>query len=511
MRNKLSKIQYILIAIFVISLSMFVGCNDFTDYPTSSGGGSGHSEGPVEIVEFDVPESATAEINEYYEFPFIMAVGSDNENYKPDISVYYNDENKTSEIEEGITRKIKISKIGKWRVDYSVTIDEKTVTKSTNITVGDNIAPSILVSDYEKMNEINAEITLPEIRVEDNSGEEISPVIEKVMLNGVEIENTISDNKLILNKRGKYNIVVSATDDSQNRAVENIVYYVPDERDRFGIVEDFELLLPSEKDMFTDAGTYLAIDDKNPSDCRLRWMGEGLWPSLYFSKSYMQKIAERYDTFAVDVMLENYEGAEKTDVYFMFEGEVYGDYKHIGANEKITMRISSDDILKLIAKMPSEKEQDEKFKNTIKIGINNKSSSQMVNVYFDNIRGEYARRDVIEAGGKYGFNDEGVTNIVEGEKIDNMLSLFDVKLDKVLYDGKEVTNGVCREGCGYIAFNGKHENGIYTIIYDTLPKDPEQQREGKLSLEIKYNAPSNKVGDIEDFENLDLPLCSIGK
>lgn len=113
------------------------------------------------------------------------------------------------------------SKAGVYVVTHTITYgtnNAKTMSKSFNITVTDTSAPKLdEESKYrmENLVELGTTIDLTNIKISDNSGETITPKFT-VKFNEEIVD--VQDNKFVADKKGCYEIIVDATDSSNNKS-----------------------------------------------------------------------------------------------------------------------------------------------------------------------------------------------------------------------------------------------------------------------------------------------------
>ncbi|HHX79803.1 MAG TPA: DUF5011 domain-containing protein, partial [Acholeplasmataceae bacterium] len=221
-----------LLLLFLLSLFL-IGCSE------------------VSIEKFNLSEDKIfIELGDDFKLPNVKAIDSKGNELTPVIVVKDEDGN-VIEIENNT---FVATTLGIYEVTYTVTLNKNnTISKSFEIEVFDLTKP-VIENEYE--DNIYApngmSYDLNKISVSDNSGENITPVID-VFLNGDELD--IASEILELNQEGTYVIQVTAEDSSGNKTIKEYkVFTVLDAESQ--VSYDNEFVHTQITDKFARSGKY---------------------------------------------------------------------------------------------------------------------------------------------------------------------------------------------------------------------------------------------------------------
>lgn len=130
--------------------------------------------------------------------------------------------------------------LGGYVITYSVKItDSDTRTRTVTVKVADNGKPIISIANANT-GYVGKKYTLPAVKVNDMSGETITPVLKLFLLgeNDAETEVELTDNAFVPATRGNYVLKVEATDGSGNKGTNEAKFSVRNAI-KDGAIEDF--------------------------------------------------------------------------------------------------------------------------------------------------------------------------------------------------------------------------------------------------------------------------------
>lgn len=193
-------LTFLLIAIFALTLCVFVGCNE------------NGNKGPVSLEEF-TDSSVTAEIGSRY-VPDMTAVKDTEGNEYPLIIRAYN----SKETEIGVTDgQFQVTDFNGYTVKYSAIINDEEIIRTVTVSVTDTTKPTLTILGLRTEREVGT-IAWPYVNVTDNSGEKLSYTIDVVAADSSLGDDAITktDEVVTFNTPGTYKFVASATDSHGN-------------------------------------------------------------------------------------------------------------------------------------------------------------------------------------------------------------------------------------------------------------------------------------------------------
>lgn len=243
MKNK--KVKFIS---FLMMLGLFIsGCEAGVNSGTSSSTSKQVTD--ATIVDFNVKEGSTEliDVGDTYLVPSVRAKDNYGNYYVADISATDPDGQDVTVEDDSFV----CYKMGVYTVTYTVNYNiSDSISKSFYVEALDVSAPTVDTELYiHNICRPGQVIDLSDIKIVDNSGEEITPEIN-VLFNGVEEPDAIVDNKLTASKEGTYILEISATDSSENSMLEEYYIYTLmdfehgysfDQNDTYGtdVVDDY--------------------------------------------------------------------------------------------------------------------------------------------------------------------------------------------------------------------------------------------------------------------------------
>ncbi|MFQ9737395.1 MAG: hypothetical protein ACLR06_06570 [Christensenellaceae bacterium] len=190
-------------------------------------------EAEAQLDGFIVPESVTQEIGSEYAIPKVVVFDSDGGEHTPEVSAKCGD--KTAEIVGG---KLRLEKLQEYTLTYTLEYKGFTFEKVLRVSVTDTGKPIISVDGSTAKHRVNEEMTLPEYEVYDAGGI-ASETIEIYDPSDNKTSGAV-DGKFMPSERGRYRMVITATDTSGNSDSAQTYFYVSGERAEFDGLEDFE-------------------------------------------------------------------------------------------------------------------------------------------------------------------------------------------------------------------------------------------------------------------------------
>ncbi|MFQ7077189.1 MAG: hypothetical protein ACLRSW_04205 [Christensenellaceae bacterium] len=165
-------------------------------------------EAEAQLDGFIVPESVTQEIGSEYAIPKVVVFDSDGGEHTPEVSAKCGD--KTAEIVGG---KLRLEKLQEYTLTYTLEYKGFTFEKVLRVSVTDTGKPIISVDGSTAKHRVNEEM-MPEYEVYDAGGI-ASETIEIYDPSDNKTSGAV-DGKFMPSERGRYRMVITATDTSGN-------------------------------------------------------------------------------------------------------------------------------------------------------------------------------------------------------------------------------------------------------------------------------------------------------
>ena len=269
-------------------------------------------EAEAQLDGFTLPDNITQEVGSEYAVPSLAVFGEGGVEYSASVSASCG--GKEVKIVDG---KIKLDEVREYTLTYTVEYKGYTFIKTMSVGVTDTGKPIVSIKGTTAKHKVNEETSLPEYEIFEIGGIQ-SETVEIYDPAGNKTDG--SDGKFTPSMRGKYRMVVKATDTSGNTAEAETFFYVSGDRSEFDAVENFEEGM-NENFLFgegldfhlkeTDGNSYASVSLGN------------MWPHVVFDKdAFKGYMAKGYDQLHLSLWGSNesshlfyYEKAPDTYVY----------------------------------------------------------------------------------------------------------------------------------------------------------------------------------------------------
>lgn len=288
-------------------------------------------EAEAQLDGFIVPESVTQEIGSEYAIPKVVVFDSDGGEHTPEVSAKCGD--KTAEIVGG---KLRLEKLQEYTLTYTLEYKGFTFEKVLRVSVTDTGKPIISVDGSTAKHRVNEEMTLPEYEVYDAGGI-ASETIEIYDPSDNKTSGAV-DGKFMPSERGRYRMVITATDTSGNSDSAQTYFYVSGERAEFDGLEDFEEGL--DDGFLSGEGLSFKLEEKDGNFYASTGM-DAFWPHVVFDKgAFDGYMAKGYDKLHLTLWGSN---VSSHQFYYEKAKDVY-TYGELKAGEKTELYIPAADL-----------------------------------------------------------------------------------------------------------------------------------------------------------------------
>lgn len=288
-------------------------------------------EAEAQLDGFIVPESVTQEIGSEYAIPKVVVFDSDGGEHTPEVSAKCGD--KTAEIVGG---KLRLEKLQEYTLTYTLEYKGFTFEKVLRVSVTDTGKPIISVDGSTAKHRVNEEMTLPEYEVYDAGGI-ASETIEIYDPSDNKTSGAV-DGKFMPSERGRYRMVITATDTSGNSDSAQTYFYVSGERAEFDGLENFEEGL--DDGFLSGEGLSFKLEEKDGNFYASTGM-DAFWPHVVFDKgAFDGYMAKGYDKLHLTLWGSN---VSSHQFYYEKAKDVY-TYGELKAGEKTELYIPAADL-----------------------------------------------------------------------------------------------------------------------------------------------------------------------
>ena len=371
----------------------------------------GNKNSNVTLDIFNVPEEIMLQVGESYTIPNVVAFDSNGNEYTADVRVESDD----GEVEI-IDNKITINSLSGYEIIYTIVFDGQTLSKVTKINVQDTVAPIITIDNDVSKHKIGEPFELPKYSVIENGGI-ASEIVSLRTPSGELVE--VSESTYIPAEQGRYIMTVTVTDQSNNIATEETIFFASGEAKEYDVFENFEFgydptLISNEegaiKFIYNEQNSYVTTSVSN------------YWPFLTISldniNNYMQK---GYDYLHISIW-----GNNNNNSHTLYYGYPTGDgdstayvYENLSPGQITELLISSADIEAMRGQG-----------RDLILRFINESPNETFEVCVDNIYGIYKETEPFNQNQQY-----NVDNIIAKHLSDVSVTKYDI-----IFNGSEQTD-----------------------------------------------------------------------